>query len=501
MKMVKSLLLGSAATLVAAAGAQAADLPMKAKAVEYVKVCSLYGAGFYYIPGTDTCIKIGGYVRAEYVFNGAGSGANVYLTGTDSYYNAAQTRYYNWYSRYVGTIDVRSQTEYGTLRSYARVGAQYNTGAQGSGDTESMARAGDGHLYFDRAFIQFAGFTFGKINSLMEFWGSYGVSNMTARGTPDTGGLTVAYYTAMLGNGVSATIGVEDPNGGRRYNIFNYNANSNIMTTFGTAYGNNYGGTEIPDIIGDLRVSQAWGTAAVTGIAHQVRAGFYGTAFPGTTAAGPPGDKWGYAVTGGLDLNLPWAKGDHFVVQGSYAVGAIAQMRTGTRLNVWEGGNSVTNLVAVDAVFATPGAGPGGIGGNLELTTGWSVIAGLEHYWMPNLRSSIWGDYAAIRYNGNAKALLCNSATGVFAGQNNAFGGNAGTCNPDFNQYTLAGRTIWNPVPNLDIGLEVAYTKYEQNHAGTTAVNNVAALPAGNYAFGDYDVWAVNFRVQRNFWP
>ena len=31
---------------------------------QYVKICSLYGAGFYYIPGTDTCIKLGGYLRA-----------------------------------------------------------------------------------------------------------------------------------------------------------------------------------------------------------------------------------------------------------------------------------------------------------------------------------------------------------------------------------------------------------------------------------------------------
>jgi len=50
-------------------GAQAADLPVKAKAVEYVRICSLYGAGFYYIPGTDTCIKLGGYLRVETVFN------------------------------------------------------------------------------------------------------------------------------------------------------------------------------------------------------------------------------------------------------------------------------------------------------------------------------------------------------------------------------------------------------------------------------------------------
>ena len=50
-------------------GAQAADLPVKAKPVEYVKICSLYGAGFYYIPGTDTCIRIGGHIRAEVSFN------------------------------------------------------------------------------------------------------------------------------------------------------------------------------------------------------------------------------------------------------------------------------------------------------------------------------------------------------------------------------------------------------------------------------------------------
>ena len=66
MKMVKSLLLVSAAGLVAASGAQAADLPVKAKPVEYVKVCSLYGAGFYYVPGTDICLKVGAYFRAEY---------------------------------------------------------------------------------------------------------------------------------------------------------------------------------------------------------------------------------------------------------------------------------------------------------------------------------------------------------------------------------------------------------------------------------------------------
>src|SRR5476649_1651058 len=73
MRSVKRVLLGSAAGLVAVAGAQAADLPVKAKPVEYVKVCSIYGGGFFYIPGTDTCIKLGSWVRAEYQFQSGGS--------------------------------------------------------------------------------------------------------------------------------------------------------------------------------------------------------------------------------------------------------------------------------------------------------------------------------------------------------------------------------------------------------------------------------------------
>ena len=75
MLTARTLILGSAAGLIALSGAQAADLPVKAKAVEYVRICSLYGAGFFYIPGTDTCIKIGGYLRADTTFNGGAHGA------------------------------------------------------------------------------------------------------------------------------------------------------------------------------------------------------------------------------------------------------------------------------------------------------------------------------------------------------------------------------------------------------------------------------------------
>ncbi|MCB1320276.1 MAG: porin, partial [Leptospiraceae bacterium] len=61
---VKSFVLGSAAAILAVTGAQAADLPI-AEPVEYVRICDTYGTGFFYIPGTETCLRIGGRVRAE----------------------------------------------------------------------------------------------------------------------------------------------------------------------------------------------------------------------------------------------------------------------------------------------------------------------------------------------------------------------------------------------------------------------------------------------------
>ena len=69
MKLLKGLLLGSAACLTGtmlASGARAADLPAaQAAPIEYVRVCDAYGAGFFYIPGTETCLRIGGLVLGE----------------------------------------------------------------------------------------------------------------------------------------------------------------------------------------------------------------------------------------------------------------------------------------------------------------------------------------------------------------------------------------------------------------------------------------------------
>src|SRR5499425_3269657 len=147
MKMVKSLLLGSAAGLVAVAGAQAADLPVKAKPVEYVKVCSLYGQGFFYIPGTDTCIKIGGWIRYDQYFGNTGGSGSPFITGSDGRNDSFDSEDYMTRARAMLSFDVRTQTEYGTLRAYYRGGFELTTNFVGQGE-----------YYTERAFIQFAGF-------------------------------------------------------------------------------------------------------------------------------------------------------------------------------------------------------------------------------------------------------------------------------------------------------------------------------------------------------
>src|SRR5437867_6480315 len=111
MKIVKSLMLGSAAGLLAMSGAQAADLPVKAKAVQYVKICSLYGAGFYYIPGTDTCIKLSGYMRADANINGGSYNKPGWDQGDGQGTKSRDRDYFTTRVRTELQIDTRTQTE------------------------------------------------------------------------------------------------------------------------------------------------------------------------------------------------------------------------------------------------------------------------------------------------------------------------------------------------------------------------------------------------------
>jgi len=176
MKLVKSLMLSSAAGIIAMSGAQAADLPVKAKAVEYVRICSLYGAGFYYIPGTDTCIRLGGYLRAEVIAN-----SNSDWAGPNNGAGGANNRFtngYTWRGRNDIFIDTRTATEYGVVRSYGEMTLSWTDDTYsgiGNGSTVSTlpgrspapgnASGGNvalGALGVYYAYIQFAGFTMGR---------------------------------------------------------------------------------------------------------------------------------------------------------------------------------------------------------------------------------------------------------------------------------------------------------------------------------------------------
>ena len=98
-------------------GVQAADLPVaKAAPVEYVRICSTHGNGFFYIPGTETCLRVGGRVRAEYL----------YVEPIDRSQDTIGFR-----ARGRINIDARTATAYGMLRTYIRMEMTRNTGAYG----------------------------------------------------------------------------------------------------------------------------------------------------------------------------------------------------------------------------------------------------------------------------------------------------------------------------------------------------------------------------------
>lgn len=431
MKMVKSLSLATALALVAVTAVQAADLPVKAKAVQYVKICSLYGAGFYYIPGTDTCLKIAGWARAEYNVNAGGSFNPI----KSSVFNRT-TAENTIRARALVTFDVRSQTEYGTLRSYIASGWQSTTNAT-TGIGSSAADA----LYVPRGFIQLGGFTVGKASSFYDFYVTPAYSNLYATWAADTGGTGdfVAAYTARLGNGLSATVSVEDGQPRQKGII-----------------GDTYiAGANMPEFVGNLRLDQAWGAAQIMGAVHQV-------AVQGNPASVIyAGDQYGWAVGGGLKFNLPMlGKGDSIMAEVDYAEGAIGYVGYGLgSFAITHGASTGVGNVA-DAVV---------VGNAMQLTTGWSAVAGYQHTWNANWKTSLYGAYGEINY------------------------GSFSPAGADWNYGQIGSRTVWTPVANLDLSVEVMYSRL-----GTAQVTTANVATAAN---SDQSAWQGMIRAQRNFVP
>ena len=142
---IKSLLLGSAAALAVVSGAQAADAVVAAEPepMEYVKVCDAYGTGFFYIPGTETCLKIGGQFRYEKRWS-----------KTDG----AKASYSHW-SRGRIEIEAKNDSEWGTVYSWIRMeGAHENNGDLGMGWHYYFGIGGLEFGKFDSQWVKFMGY-------------------------------------------------------------------------------------------------------------------------------------------------------------------------------------------------------------------------------------------------------------------------------------------------------------------------------------------------------
>ena len=455
------------------------------QSVQYVKICSLYGVGFYYVPGTDMCIKIGGWVRAEYAYGDNGNFAWGWANGN---VNNRNTNNSTWRARGYITTDARNQTEYGTVRGYLAVGLSTNNiGADNAGNTFSS----------NRAFIQWAGFTFGLTQSFFDFYNSPATSYWGSFPASDTGdgGWMVAAYTAQFGNGFSGSIAAE-----MRRTTSIINSGTQVQPG-GASLG--YGGFQAPDLVANLRVDQAWGSAQVMGAIHQVNSTYYSGA--AAVSSGHPDDDVGFAIGAGLRLNAPMiSQGDYLQAQINYTQGALRYIfQTPNSSYGKVEGSELGFGVLSDAVYG--GTLVAGNASQLSLTTAWNVNAAYEHFWNPQWRTSLYGGYAAVSYNDQGNRILC-SLLGAGAGSGAGITSVAAPgCNNDWSTWWIGSRTQWNVTKDFYMGFDVLYSKLNSadvpnsvlpvNVAGGTVIGGNAVTAS------DVDNWQFRFRVHRDFYP
>ena len=444
MKLVKSLLLGSAAGFAAVAGAQAADLPSRKAApaaVEYVRVCSAYGAGFFYIPGTETCLRVGGRIRAEYLvqetFNAPGFDTSAG---------------YGFRARGRLNIDARTATAYGTLRTFIRFemtvsNGSYGQGVNSTGPQFTTARGGAGGTVsnLDKGFIQFGPVTAGRAQSFFDFYAdthNYG----PIRGSDMTANLLA--YTATFGSGFSATVSLEDRS--ERQVVGNFTS----------------GGQTYPDLVGSLNITQGWGSAQLSGAIFErnAQSNFIGGGFGGGS------DKTGFAVQAGVKINLPMlAAGDELWLQAAYTEGGLSYLGYGGAGtgSTWGPNSTVGRLNFVNSDANVD------VFGSTKLTKGYAFTAALLHYWTPTIRQGLYGSYSKLEYANNIGAI-----------------GNTGL---DPEELRVGSNLIWSPVAGLDIGVEVLYARAEIKNR-----IQAAGRPAGILIKSD-DSFQGRLRIQRDF--
>jgi hypothetical protein len=387
----KTVLLAAAALGVAGT-AQAADLAKKAPAAaNYVKVCDAYGAGFFYIPGSDTCLKIGGFVRAQY--NAFSTNKN--WGGIVGWNNRAQAGI-GTFVRADVTIDARSNTELGLLRSF--IDFEINSNSFGNGSTNAVGLSAG--VTLNKAFVQFGGLTAGRAQSFFDFWTGNTYGSWFEPAHSDTN-INLLAYTFSFGNGISATLSLEDRSSGNAGRMY---------TTGGTAYA----GVKSTDVVANVNIAQAWGSAQIMGAIHDDYATVNG--------------KVGYAVGAGVTVNLPMlGASDSLSLQGVYSKGAVSYAAPD-----WSG--------AYTYDFWANGT-------TIEQTTAWSIAAGFTHSWTKTLSSSLEASYAKF---------------------------DASNANNDYAQIDLQANVVWAPVTNLTIGAELEYRKLD--YTAATPRNDADAL-------------------------
>src|SRR5690606_30628539 len=244
---IKSLLIGSAAALVAVSGARAADAVVVAEPepAEYVRICDVYGAGFYYIPGTETCLRVGGYVRVQLGFGDRAGHQDVLdkrtaVVDDELEYNDT----FSWLTRADVQLDARTETELGTLRSYIEFHFDHVSDVILAGEDDDelpLTTSGSGWA-LDHAYIQLGGLTIGYSDSLFEsLTGSAGalvIDDSIVGYTP--GKSNYVAYTFDAGNGFAATLGLE------------------------TGTGLDYIDSYVPHVVVGASYTQGWG--AISGV-------------------------------------------------------------------------------------------------------------------------------------------------------------------------------------------------------------------------------------------
>ncbi|WP_420336554.1 porin [Roseibium sp.] len=336
---LKGLMLGVAAAATATT-AQAADLPVAPEPVDYVRVCDAYGSRFYYIPGTETCLRVGGRLRTQFVVNNVLDNDDFTTT---SGWQDRDADGYSWLTRGYAYLDARNATEFGTLRAYVGLRMDITNGSSG--------------FKLDAGYIQWGGLTAGYLGSNFNIYTGQVFMGVVTRDWSDSTVNQLA-YTAAFGNGFSATLAVEDRSGREV---------------------GDYGGTRMPDIVAALSVSQGWGSAQISGALHQV---YPDAAFNSTNASGDE-DSLGWAIGAGVNVNLPFANsGSNIYFQGFYADGALSYIGNGiTGFEVTTGGTTYS---------------PSDYDSNGDTNSGYSLSAGLYVQATPTIGLAADGSWAHI---------------------------------------------------------------------------------------------------------